>query len=397
MEPHPGKDKAISALAATIFTTNLGGGAILPVIALYTAHLGLDVQLGGVVIALFAVTRCLAPPVAGHFIDRLDPHPFMAWGIVMFILASAVQALPVTGILLAGRAFQGLGVGVVTVACYTLIARRYSQGGQLRMANARFMVLEMIGAVLGPVVGAEVYRITGSFAGPFIASALFGAGALVLYLVRRNDIGGHKPIPVHSDTSEERGLFAPSGLWILALVSAMNFILMFIWGSMQFIMPFFALSKGIDIHAVGYLFGALAFGQILTMWLAQRELLNRLPMTAMMLAGSLVSLAALTVLVRSSGLWTWLGLFWATGAGVGLVFPALPSLAAGTIVGRPGRGVGYLEMGGWAGFILGPVVISFLAAGEDYARAFHFELVAAYLSPALAITLSIVRRRAARA
>jgi MFS family permease len=396
METHPGKDRAITALAATIFTTNLGGGAILPIIALYTAHLGLSVQLGGVAIALFAVTRCLAPPLAGHFIDRLDPHPFMVWGIVLFILASALQALPVTGILLAGRAFQGLGVGVVTVACYTLIARRYTLIAQLRMANARFMVLEMIGAVLGPVVGAEVFRITGSFSGPFIASALFGAGALALYLLRQNDIGGREPVPAPPDTETERALFAPSGLGILILVSAINFILMFIWGSMQFIMPFFALSRGIDVHAVGYFFGALALGQILTMWLAQRELLNRLPMTAMMLTGSLVSLAALTVLVRSSGFWAWLVLFGATGAGVGLVFPALPSLAAGTIVGKPGRGVGYLEMGGWAGFILGPVVISFLAAGENYARAFHFELVAAYLSPILAIVLSLVRRRAAR-
>ena len=395
MEPHPDQDKAITALAATIFTTNLGGGAILPIIALYTAHLGLSVQLGGVVIALFAVTRCLAPAVAGHFIDRLDPHPFMAWGIVVFVLASAAQALPVTGVLLVGRAFQGLGVGVVTVTCYTLIARRYTRMNRLRVANARFMVLEMVGAVLGPVVGAEVFRLTGSFAGPFMASALFGTAALAFYLLRKNHIGGSDPVLPHAEKDREGMPFEPSGLWILVLVSAINFILMFIWGSMQFIMPFFALSRGIDVHAVGYFFGALAFGQILTMWLAQRELVNRMPMTALMLTGSLVSLAALTILVRSSGFWTWLGLFWATGAGVGLVFPALPSLAAGTITGKPGRGVGYLEMGGWAGFILGPVVISFLADGEDYARVFHFELVAAYLSPILAIVLSMVRRRAA--
>ena len=61
------KEKAITALAATIFSTNLGGGAILPVIALYTAHLGLSIQAGGVVIALFAVTRALAPPVTEKF------------------------------------------------------------------------------------------------------------------------------------------------------------------------------------------------------------------------------------------------------------------------------------------------------------------------------------------
>lgn len=396
MEPHPGKDKAITALAATIFTTNLGGGAILPVIALYTAHLGLSIQAGGLVIALFAVTRALAPPVAGHFIDRLDPHPFMGWGILIFIVASAAQAVPRADVLFIGRTVQGVGTGIVTVACYTLISRRYTRTSQLRMANARFMVLEMVGSVLGPVVGAEVFRLSGSFAGPFIASAVFGAVALGLYLVRRDDIGCREPTLPPSQSTREKVQFAPLGLWILVLISAMNFILMFIWGSMQFIMPFFALSRGIGVHAVGYFFGAISFGMIFTMWLTQRELMGRIPTTAMLMSGSLISLVALTVLTRTAGFWTWLVLFWATGAGVGLVFPILPSLAAGTIISRPGRGVGYLEMGGWLGFVLGPVVTAFLAADGNYERAFHLELIAIYLSPVLAIALGMARRRAAR-
>ena len=395
MDSHPGKDRAITALAATIFATNLGGGAILPVIALYTAHLGLSIKTGGLVISLFAVTRALAPPVAGHFIDRLDPHPFMGWGIVLFILASAVQAVPRADVLFIGRAFQGVGTGVVTVACYTLIARRYREISRLRMANARFMVLEMIGSVLGPVVGAEVYRITGSFAGPFVACALFGTAALALYIPRKNAIGCRQPRETLRESRQASVHFAPGGLQTLLLISAMNFVLMFIWGSMQFIMPFFALSRGIDVHSVGYFFAALSFGMIFTMWLTQRELLGRVPMTAMLLGGSLISLVALTLLVRTGGFWTWLVLFWATGAGVGLVFPILPSLAAGTMVGRPGRGVGYLEMGGWTGFILGPVVTAWLSADGDYARAFYFEVIAIYISPVLAVALGVVHRRTA--
>lgn len=396
MERNPQKDPSINALALTIFTINIGGGIIIAIISLYTYHLGISLTLGGLVISLYAITRGISQPIIGHFIDRMDPRPVIIVGITLFIIAFAAPSIPSAIILFIARAFQGIASGIVTVACFTIIARRYFVAHSRRMANARFMALEMIGAILGPVVGSAVFWISGSFSSPFIVCSMFGVIALALFIQRKDEIGGEKPIEhIHGEEKRRKKItFAPYGLSILFLIASMNFVVMFVWGSLMFIMPLFAVSIGMQDYSVGYFFGALSFGMIFTVWLAQRNFFGKIPIEFLIVAGSGFALVSLTILIFVTDFWSWILLFWAMGAGVGTLFPILPTMAADAILDRPGQGVSYLEMGGNVGFILGPIISGRLAEGCEFARAFQFEIAASYLLLTIAIILVFIRRKA---
>ena len=394
----PRKDPTINALGLTIFATNIGGGIILAIIALYTKHLNISILMGGLVISLFAIFRGITQPIIGHYIDRIDPRPVITWGIVIFIISSAAPAIPNVIVLYVSRAFQGIGSGLVIVSCYTIIARRYLDAYKRRIANARFMMLEMVGAVLGPLVGAIVYWVTGSFSTPFIVCSMFGVVAIVLYFKNYDSIGGAKPLSDKGEhtSKKQKIVFNPSGLSILILISTMFFVLQFIWGSLQFIMPLYAVQNEMPEYYVGFFFGALSFGMISTILLTEREFFGKTPEEILIFVGSFFALACLTLLVMIINPKIWFFLFWAMGAGVGLIFPIFPSLAAEAIKDRPGQGVSYLETGGNLGFIIGPVVAGALATGEQYIRAFYFEIGSAYILITIAIAIIVIRWRGKR-
>ena len=397
MEKDPRKDASITALALTIFATNIGGGIILAIIALYTDYLKINIILGGLVIALFAITRVVAQPLIGHYIDRMDPRPVITVGIVLFIVSSAAPAIPNVPLLFISRGLQGIGSGLVIVACYTIIARRYLDGYLRRIANARFMVLEMVGAMLGPVVGAFVFWVSGSFSSPFVVCSMFGLISLALFMKNYQEIGGERPLSDHSVHRSGRNgiVFAPSGFWILLMVTTMIFVIQFVWGSIQFIMPLYAVSPeiGLPQYTVGFLFGALSSGTIVTVWMLQREVFGKTSSEVLILVGSTCSLAGLTVFTFTADFWTWFAMFFFIGCGTGLLFPMFPTLASEAIVGQPGRGVSYMETGGNIGFIMGPIVAGWLASGAAYMRAFYFEVGAAYLLLMAAVGLVLIRRR----
>jgi len=397
MKPNPQNDFSINAMALTIFTTNIGGGIIISILALYAKHLDISLTLGGLVISLFAITRAISQPIIGHFIDRMDPRPVITVGIVIFTIASAAPAIPNAIILFAARALLGIASGMVIVACYTIIARLYVDAYSRRMANARFMALEMIGSIVGPVLGSVTYWLTGSFSSPFIVCSMFGLIALAIFLKRVRQIGGGAPIiAAHDDDPlAEKSAFAPGGLLILLLLSSLNFLLMLVWGGLLLIMPHFADSVGIAGYKAGYLFGALSFGMILSIWMTQRGFFGNRHLEPLILIGSIFSLIPLTVLVFTRSFGVWLLIFWGMGMGVGLLFPLFPSMASEAIRNRPGKGVSYLEMGGNIGFILGPILSSFFVQGDDVSLAFYFEIAVSYITLPGAIALIAVRRRAA--
>ena len=393
MERDPRKDPTINALGATIFTTNIGGGIILAIISLYAYHLSIDLRIAGLVISMYAIARAITQPIIGQFIDRIDPRPVITIGIIIFIFSSAAMAIPDPTVVFISRAMQGVGSGIVAVSCFTIIARLYVDAHLRRQANARFMALEMTGIILGPFVGAFVFGFTDSFASPFIVCSMFGVIALAWFLRMRKNIGGGTPVVEHhkSQKDKKRITFAPQGLSILILISSMNMVLLFIWGSLQFIMPLFAISIGISKHLVGYLFGTLSFGMIFTIWLTQRGFFGKIPVELLIVVGNVIALASLTVMVLTADFWVWLFLFWVMGAGVGTLVPILPSLAADAIVDRPGQGISYLELGGNLGFILGPIVSAFLAEGDKFGRAFALEVAASSIMLVIAIILIFVR------
>ncbi len=397
MDKDPRNDFSINAMALTIFTTNIGGGIIISILSLYVRHLNISLSLAGLVISLFAITRAISQPIVGQFIDKIDPRPVITTGIIVFTLASAAPAIPNAILLFTARAFLGIASGMVVVACYTIIARLYADAYSRRMANARFMVLEMIGSILGPVLGSVIFWLSGSFSSPFIICSMFGLIALAIFLKRYKQIGGSTSHLSHADEDPHKvkSAFAQGGFPVLMTLSTLNFLLMFVWGGLILIMPLYADSVGIAGYKAGYLFGALSFGMIFSIWLTQREFLGNTPIELLIIVGSIFSLIPLTALIFTKSFAAWLGIFCGMGMGVGVLFPVFPSLASEAILNRPGKGVSYLEMGGNIGFILGPILSGFFIKGGDVSLSFYFEIAVSYITLPGAIALIVLRRRSA--
>lgn len=100
----------------------------------------------------FVVATLLGMVVGGSWSDSAGPRGPLVSGVVTFtvgaILAGAATTL---GVLVIGRALQGLGAGVVIVGVYVLIARAYSESQRPR-AFSILAASWVVPALIGPVI-----------------------------------------------------------------------------------------------------------------------------------------------------------------------------------------------------------------------------------------------------
>jgi MFS family permease len=130
---------------------------VMPVVA---HDLG-GLRLYGWVFSGFMLGSVIGIVAAGRQADRRGPAvPFVA-GVIMFGGGLAIAGLaPSMGVLVAGRALQGLGAGAVPAVAYAAIGR--SLAGSLRARMMAVMSTAWVAPGLaGPAVSAEVARLFG--------------------------------------------------------------------------------------------------------------------------------------------------------------------------------------------------------------------------------------------
>jgi len=170
----------------------LAVATILPVVG---RHLG-DLRLYGWVFSAFLLASLIGIVLAGTLADRVPLGRPMLAGLALFagglIIGGTAPDMPV---LVAGRAVQGLGAGVVPAVAYVAISRCYPDECRPRM----FAVLStawVVPGLIGPAIAAVVASAFGwrwVFLGllPLVAAA----GVLVVLALR------HVPPPAHPGTA----------------------------------------------------------------------------------------------------------------------------------------------------------------------------------------------------
>ncbi len=158
--------------------------AIATILPVVSRHLG-DLRLYGWVFSAFMLSSLIGIVLAGTLADRVPlGHPMLA-GLALFALGLVIGGTaPDMLVLVAGRAVQGLGAGVVPAVAYVAISRGYPEGCRPRM----FAVLStawVIPGLIGPAVAALVATAVGwrwVFLGllPLVAAA----GVLVVLALR---------------------------------------------------------------------------------------------------------------------------------------------------------------------------------------------------------------------
>ena len=170
----------------------LAVATILPVVG---RQLG-DLRLYGWVFSAFLLASLIGIVLAGTLADRVPLGRPMLAGLALFALGLVIGGTaPDMLVLVAGRAVQGLGAGVVPAVAYVAISRCYAEECRPRM----FAVLStawVVPGLIGPGIAALVAATVGwrwVFLG--LVPLVIAAGALVVLALR------HVPPPASPGTA----------------------------------------------------------------------------------------------------------------------------------------------------------------------------------------------------
>jgi MFS family permease len=158
--------------------------AVATILPLVGRHLG-DLRLYGWVFSAFLLASLVGIVVAGTLADRVPLGRPMLAGLGLFTLGLVIGGTaPDMAVLVAGRAVQGLGAGVVPAVAYVAISRCYPDQVRPRM----FAVLStawVVPGLVGPAIAALVATAVGwrwVFLG--LIPLVVATGALVVLALR---------------------------------------------------------------------------------------------------------------------------------------------------------------------------------------------------------------------
>ena len=169
---------SILVIFLTVFIDLIGFGIVVPLVPVFSRHLGASGLVIGVIIASFSAMQFLFSPVWGKLSDRHGRRPILlistagaAVSYVVFALGSGIaDHATALWVLLLARTFAGICGGNITVAqAYiadiTPPADRSKKMGLIGMAFG-------LGFIFGPAISGLALKFFGSTAPGWVAAAL---------------------------------------------------------------------------------------------------------------------------------------------------------------------------------------------------------------------------------
>lgn len=325
-------------------------------------------------------------------------------GLMLLCLgAGSLVAMPLTGMLAARIGTRTLilggGAGLVAVLPVLVLV-----GDPLALALA----LMAFGAALGTLdVAMNIHAVEVERAAPrplmsgfhamFSLGALAGAGGVTLLLtlglapvaaaagasaVTMACVIGAAPHLLRARGDEPAPFALPRGvvLWLAAL-AAITFLVegaMLDWGALLL------LAKGVLPQAQAGL-GYMIFSVAMTIGrLTGDRIVAAAGPRWTLIAGGALGVAGLALMVAAEGVWPALAGFALVGFGASNIVPVLFSLAGRQSVMPPGLAVAAVVTVGYAGILIGPALIGFVAEATGLGAAFALLAVLLALVPAAA-------------
>lgn len=340
----------IVAIAAIALETALLG-LIAPLLPEIERRTGAGDAALGLALAAYAMPILVVSIPIGRLADRIGRRPLLLGGLALTGAGSLVIAFSSSlGILLAGRAVQGLGSTASWVAALALVsdlARPGRKGEAIGFALAANSFGAIAGPALGGVIGGAI-----SFEAPFlvvatIAAAMMGAGWAVL------PRGARESADAPAETSVSSMLGRPAVLAPAAVaVTGAAFI-----GMIDFTVPLDLDRRlGTAATAIGLLFGGAALLDALAAPIAGRASDRRGRRPVVIAGASVVGVSGLLLAASGEVAVVALGLA-IFGIGLGTVFAAaVPWLEEEFGEGDRGLAYGGLNLVFAIGYTLGPLL-----------------------------------------
>ncbi|GMA63032.1 MFS transporter [Alicyclobacillus fastidiosus] len=342
--------------------------ALYPTLPLFIKHIGGNEAQVGLSMGVFMLSSVIFRPMVGGLMERFGRRPFIALGLILFILTMYLYNW-IGGIvaLMGLRVLHGMSWAVSTTANSTAVADMVpsSRRGE---GMGWFGISMTLAMAIGPIFGLWVIQNQS-----YHALFLFGVGLSVVALLLM--LGAKMPFQPQSDTRKIE-LFEKSVLW----VAASNFFLFIAYGSITTFVPLFTNSIKVNSGAFFLVYAAtLALSRPIA-----GKLSDRYGETLVIVPALAITMLALIVLSFSTGLFSLLASAVLYGIGFG---SAQPSLQAVTIhLARPDRiGVANASLSTATdlGIGLGAIMLGWVSQYTSYKVLFLVSAVSVAFSLAL--------------
>jgi len=359
--------KIFPVLAISVFASMLGVGIIAPLLPLYADSLGATGVWLGVIFASFSITRAISMPIFGWLSDRRGRKVFLCSGLLFYAIISlgyiwAGNILELTLI----RLLHGAAAGMIVPIAQAYIGDLSPEGEEgkwMGYFNAAFFT----GLGCGPLMGGAL---TEHF-GMSIAFSTMGGLNLLAFLIAAlflHESGQRKTAASH------RSSFA--GMRTSGVVKGLvSYRLAFAMGRGTFI-TFLPIFAAIYIGLKPALIGVLLAANILLMALLQLfsgNIADRLDRRAMVILGSFLNIAFLTLIPLTHSFWQLLGLCALGGIGGAISLPAASALTVdeGRKFGMAST-IAIFNMAMSIGMALGPIASGAIADFSSLKSVFYF-------------------------
>lgn len=373
------RDRSFIALLALILVNQIGFGLITPVLPSYARSFGLGPADIGLVIGIYGFARFMANVPAGQLAERRGRRQVLVLGTAVTSVASALIAtadsLPQ---LLAYRLLAGLGAATVITGGQIMVGDLSNPENRGRMMSV-YQGVFLFGVGLGPTPGGLLADYFGIRA-PFVAYAAFSALACVLAMLLIRETkptasaatvtssaspsveGGSAPVP---PSATLRGTLLSRAFLLISLVSFWQFVGR--TGALFTVAPLLGREVvQLSASQIGYSLTLVNALNIATVYFSGSfaDRFGRKPVIA---PATLVAAIGLAAFAYSSSVWTFMlaAAIWGFGSGISGPAPAayVADLAPDDVRARV---FGYFRSMSDAGYIVGPLVLGWIAGWAGY-------------------------------
>jgi fucose permease len=335
----------------------------------------ISTALLGVDLLVFGLGSVVAMQIGGYVIDRLGSRFTVLTGAIVLVLALPLPGLATSAVNLGAALFLlGLGNGALDLAMNdqaVLVERAYG-----RPIMSAFHAFYSVGGAVGALFGAATQAIGLSLEVTFIIGSFVGA---VLIVVAVPNLLPRTPsthsLPASGSGGEHPASTSRSLARRVALLAGLAFVLMLAEGVANDWSALHAVQRLGQSHALA----SLAYGVFAIFMTTGRFLADRFshafgPVRVVRYGSALAALGMLTVILSNAYPLTLVG--WAVfGFGISGVAPQIFSAAGNLSTSGQGVVLSRVVSAGYAGQLVGPAIIGWIASAIGLSLAFVLPLV----------------------
>ncbi len=191
---HPMRKASVLVIFLTVFIDLIGFGIVVPLVPVYSRHLGAEGVMIGVIIASFSAMQFLFAPIWGRLSDRHGRRPMLlistagaAASYVLFAVSAGIES-PATALwvmvlsrMLAGVCGGNIVVAQAYIADITPPENRSKRMGLIGMAFG-------LGFICGPILGGVSLHYLGGSGPGWVAAAICAANFLLAFAILRESL-----------------------------------------------------------------------------------------------------------------------------------------------------------------------------------------------------------------